>query len=67
MLFGRSVIFWVIMAFIAVCIFILAQWAIPLLFGFVDVSIPSKVVNVLALLIAIGVFYGGYTRGVVTG
>ena len=67
MIFGRSVIFWVLIAFIAVCVFILAQWAIPLLFGFVDVTIPSKVVNVLAILIAVGVFYGWYSRGVVIG
>lgn len=64
-MFGRPVIHMILIAFIAVCVFVLAQWAIPLLFGFVDVSIPAKVVNVLSLLIAIGVLYGGWTRGVV--
>jgi hypothetical protein len=66
-MFGRPLIFLILLIFVAVCVFILAQWAIPLLFGFVDVTIPSKVVNVLALLIAIGVLYGGWTRNVVTG
>ena len=64
-MFGRPLIHMILIVFVAVCVFVLAQWAIPLLFGFVDVSIPTKVVNVLALLIAIGVVYGGWTRGVV--
>jgi len=64
MLFGRSVIWWILVVFVAVCCFILAQWAIPLLFGFVDVSIPQKVVNVLAILIAVGIIYGGWSRPV---
>ena len=60
MIFGRSVIHWIIVAVIAICIFFLAQWLIPLVFGLVGVQIPANIVNILALLIAIGVFYGGY-------
>lgn len=67
MLFGRSIVFWIVVAFIAICVFFVAQWLIPLLFGLVDVIIPAKIVNILAILVAAGVFYGGWSRGVVTG
>lgn len=62
MLFGKSVIYWVIVAFLAICVFLLAQYLIPLLFGFVGFAIPAHITNILSLLIAIGVFYGGYAR-----
>lgn len=62
MLLGRSVISWVLLAIIAVVVFFIAQWLVPLLFGIVDVSVPRRVVNGLSLLIAIGVMYGGYAR-----
>jgi hypothetical protein len=61
MLLGRSVIHWIIVIFIAVCVFILARWAIPLLFGLVGVQIPDQIATILALLIALGCLYGGYT------
>lgn len=62
MILGRSVISWLILAFIAICLFFVAQWLIPLLFGLVGVAIPLRIVNILALLIALGVGYGGYSR-----
>ncbi len=61
MICGRSVIHWIIVAVIAICVFFLAQWLIPLVFGLVGVHIPENIVNILALLIALGCFYGGYT------
>jgi len=61
MILGRSVIHWLIVAIIAICIFFVAQWLIPLVFGLVGVQIPPTIVNILALLIALGVFYGGYS------
>jgi len=61
MILGRSVIHWLIVAVIAICVFFLAVWLIPLIFGLVGVSIPGNIVNILALLIALGVFYGGYS------
>ncbi len=64
MILGRSVIVWLLLAFVAICLFFIAQWLIPLLFGLVGVVIPRNIVNIFALLIAIGVFYGGYSRGV---
>lgn len=63
MLFGRSVIFWLIIAFIAICVFFIAQWLIPLLFGLIGFRIPPNIVNIFALLIAAGVVFGGYSRG----
>ena len=62
MLLGRSVIFLLILVLVAICVFVIAQWAIPVLFALVDVVIPSRVVNILALLIALGVVYGGWNR-----
>ncbi len=41
MILGRSVISWIILAFVAVCVFILAKWLIPLLFGAIGVAIPK--------------------------
>lgn len=61
MIFGRSVIHWIILMFIAVCVFILAKWAIPLLFGLIGFAIPDQISTILALLIALGCVYGGYT------
>jgi hypothetical protein len=61
MILGRSVIHWIIVIFIAICIFILAKWAIPLLFGLVGFAIPDQISTILALLIALGAFYGGWT------
>lgn len=67
MIFGRSVIHWLVIALVAVCVFFLAQWLIPLVFSLVGVHIPENIVNILALLIAVGLFYWGYTyRRVVT-
>ena len=63
MLFGRSVIMWLVLAFIAICVFFIAQWLIPLLFGLVGFAMPANIVNIFALLIAAGIFYGGYVRG----
>ena len=61
MLLGRSVVHWIVVAIICVCVFILARWAIPLIFGAIGVAIPDQIVLVLALLIALGVLYGGYS------
>lgn len=61
MLLGRSVIHWIIVVFIAICVFILAKWAIPLLFGLVGFAIPDQIATILALLIALGCVWGGYT------
>lgn len=63
MLFGRPVLTWIVLIFLAVCVFILAKWAIPLLFGLVGVPLPANIVQVLALIIAVGCLYGGYQRG----
>lgn len=61
MIFGRSIIHWLIVAFVAVCVFVIAQWLIPLLFGAVGVTIPRNIVNIFAILIAAGIVYGGYS------
>jgi hypothetical protein len=61
MIFGRSVIHWLFVIFIAICVFILARWLIPLLFGAVGINIPDQIVTILSLLIALGCFYGGYS------
>jgi Kef-type K+ transport system membrane component KefB len=61
MLLGRSVISWIVWAFFAVCLFILAKWAIPLLFALVGVAIPEQIVTILALLIALGFFWGWHS------
>jgi hypothetical protein len=60
MFLGRSIIHWIVLIFIAVCVFILAKWAIPLLFGLVGVAVPDQIATILSLLIAVGVIWGGY-------
>ena len=60
MIFGRSILFWLIVGLVAVCIFFLSQWLIPLIFGLVGFDIPNHIVNVLALLLAIAVLVGGW-------
>jgi hypothetical protein len=61
MLLGRPVIHWIVLAFVAVCVFILAKWLIPLLFGAIGVNIPDQIVLILSLLIALGVVWGGWS------
>ena len=63
MLLGRSVITWVVLAFIACVVFLLAVELIPLLFDIIDVTLTDRLVRLLALLIAIGVvWYGNWGR-----
>ena len=59
---GKSVAYWLFLAFIAICLFFLFQWLIPLIFSLVGFGIPPHIVNILALLIAAGVFGYGYAR-----
>ena len=61
MIFGRSVIHWIVVVFVAVCVFILARWLIPALFGAIGVGIPDQIVIILSLLIALGVVWGGWS------
>ena len=61
MFMGRSIIHWIILVFIAICVFILAKWAIPLLFALVGVAIPDQIATILALLIAVMCIWGGYS------
>lgn len=61
-MFGRSIISWIVIFFIAVCVFFVAQWLIPLLFTAIGIAIPANIVNILSILIAAGVVYGGYNR-----
>ncbi len=60
---GQSMISILIAAFIAICVFFIAQWVIPLIFGLVGFHFPENIVNIFALLIAAGCFYGWYRRG----
>lgn len=60
MIFGRAILFWIVIFLVAICIFFLAQWLIPILFGLVGVDIPGHITNILALLLAIGVVVGGW-------
>ncbi len=57
MIFGRSVISWLIGIFVAICVFVIFRWLIPVIFALVGVAIPDQVVTVLCLLIAVGAFY----------
>jgi hypothetical protein len=60
MLLGRSVLNWIFVGLVAVCVFLIAQWLIPVIFGKIGISIPDQIVNVLSLLLALGVVFWGY-------
>lgn len=60
MILGRSVIHWLVLLFVAVCVFVICKWLIPLLFGAVGFPIPDQIVTILSILIALGVVWGGY-------
>ena len=65
MILGRSVVYWILIAFVAVVVFLLGLELIPLLFRIVDVTLTQRLVKLLSLLIAIGViWYGGWGRTV---
>ena len=57
---GRSVLYWIVTIILAVLVFFVFQWLIPLLAGLVGLAIPVMIVNILALLIALAVVWGGY-------
>jgi len=61
MIFGRSALHWLIVFVIAVCVFFVAQWLIPLIAGLIGLAVPGNIVNILALLIALGCVYGGWS------
>jgi len=60
MILGRSILHWVVTILVAVLVFLLAMWLIPLIFGLIGIAIPGTIVTIIALLIAIGVVWGGY-------
>lgn len=63
MLYGRSVISWLVLAAIAIAVFVIFAWLIPFAFSYVlGVTIPVTVGRALAFLVAIAAFYGGYSR-----
>ena len=59
---GKNLITILISAFIAICVFFVFQWLIPLIFGLVGFAVPGHIVNILAMLIAVGIFYYGGWR-----
>lgn len=63
MIFGKSVVAFLVSLFIAICVFFLAQWAIPLVFGLVGFHMPDNIINIFSLLVAAGCFYWGVWRG----
>ncbi len=60
MILGHSILHWLLLAIVAIIVFFIAQWLIPIIFGLVSVDIPHHIVNMLALLLAIGVLVGGW-------
>lgn len=64
MLLGRSILFWIITAVVAVAVFLVLQWALPaVLIAIFGTAPPLTITNLLAFLIAIGIVLGAY-RGV---
>ena len=62
--FGHSVIYWILVAFTAVVIFLLARELIPLLFGIVEWRPSAMLTKLLSLLIAVGfLWYAGVRAG----
>jgi len=61
MILGRSIIHWLVLIFVAICVFILAKWLIPLVFGLVGFAVPDQISTILALLIALGCVWGGWS------
>jgi hypothetical protein len=62
MILGRPLLHWLFMILAAICVFILAKWLVPLVFGVLGIAIPDLISTVLALLLALGVVWGGYLR-----
>jgi hypothetical protein len=58
-----NVLWWVIHLVISILIFVLVQWLLPALLGLAGVAIPANIVTVVALLIALLYFAGGWYAG----
>ena len=61
-MFGRPLIFLILLVLLAVGCFFIAQWLIPLLFDKMGADIPPHIANILAMMIAVGVVYAGWAR-----
>lgn len=62
MIYGRSVIWWVIAVIVAVLIFVVVKWLLLLVAASLHIAIPDAVASALAALVAIGAFYGGWRQ-----
>ncbi len=56
-----SIIYWLVVLFLAVCVFFLCQYFIPLLFGLIGLKLPMNIVNIFSILIAAAVVFGGWS------
>jgi len=55
-----SIIYWLVVLFLAVCVFFLCQYFIPLLFNLIGLHLPPNIVNIFSILIAVAVVFGGW-------
>lgn len=49
----------IILIVVAIAIFLIAKWGIPLVFAELGVNIPETVAAAMAILVAIGITYAG--------
>ncbi len=56
--FGRSLVSWIISIVAAVLAFMLIKWLLPLLFNALHFPVPDAIVTVLAILVALLILFG---------
>lgn len=59
-MFSNIVVYWLFMVFVAILLFILFSWFIPIAFGWINIPIPELIARVLSLLIVAFWLFGGY-------
>jgi hypothetical protein len=55
----NTLLAWLLHALVAVLIFFVVQWLLPLLLGLVGLSLPDNILILIALVLALGYFVGG--------
>jgi uncharacterized membrane protein len=54
------IVWWIVHALIAVLLFFLVEWLLPLVLGLIGIAIPANIVTILALLVALCYLIGAY-------
>jgi hypothetical protein len=57
------IVWWILQALVALLLFFLVEWLLPLILGLIGVAIPANIVTIVALLVAVCYLLSAWQRG----